>query len=301
MTLRSHDGRLWHVEPIGCPLCDSNECRPVGTKKGNYITEAFRIVECRQCGLVYVNPRLVASEIPALYDEAYYRGEGFDRTIRYDATELRTHWEYTSALTALKAVLGELNGREILDVGCGTGPLVTLLSENGANALGIDTSPNAIDLGRKNGANVRVMELNEAGEQLGRFDAVVMLEVIEHVTNPVDVLQTAAALLKPGGYILVSTGNWSLVRLEPGTPYVMPEGHICYYTPVTLAEAFRRAGIAPVDAIMNRLWIGYRLANRFFVPESVATWLAKVVHRVAPRYGPFSFGQHVGGHEQPRA
>jgi 2-polyprenyl-3-methyl-5-hydroxy-6-metoxy-1,4-benzoquinol methylase len=280
-------------------MCGSNEWRGVGTKKGNYITETFRIVECRRCRLVYVNPRLVTSEIPALYDEAYYRGEGFDRSIRYDATELHTHWEYTSALAALKQVLGELRGREILDVGCGTGPLVTLLAENGADALGIDTSANAIDLGRKSGANLRVMELGEAVGKLGRFDAVVLLEVIEHVTNPVKVLQTAAALLKPGGYIFVSTGNWLLVKLEPGTPYIMPEGHICYFTPVTLAEAFRRAGIAPVEAIKNRFWIGYRLANRFSVPDSLASWFAKVVHRVAPHYGPFPFGQRVGNREPP--
>ncbi len=73
MPVTSKDGRLWDLESIPCPLCGSSDLRVVGTKRGHFITEAFRIVACRDCGLIYINPRIAEGQIPALYDDAYYR------------------------------------------------------------------------------------------------------------------------------------------------------------------------------------------------------------------------------------
>ncbi len=289
--VRSKDGRSWHLREVRCPLCNSSRSRVSRVKNGTFIREPFRIVSCCECELRYVNPRIVTEEIPFLYDDAYYRGDGFDSSVRYDSVDLSSRWEYEFAFASLENVLGSVRNRDILDVGCGSGPLLQLLKENGANAIGIDSSVSAVTLGVAKGLDVRHLHLSEVGTGIGPFDAVVMMEVIEHLTDPVDSLRRAAALLKSGGFLFVTTGNWSFVSIRRGTPYIMPEGHLSYFTPVTLAEAFRRAGLQVVDAPKNHTWIGYRLAKRFFIPTVLATLMANIIHRVAPRLGPFPFGR----------
>lgn len=273
----STDGREWRVEQIACPLCGSERAVTAMRKRGRLIPHAFSIVRCSACGLAYVNPRIGEDEIPLLYDEAYYRGDGFDASIDYaGAGDERL---YRSVVDSLEVLLGGLRGRSILDVGCGNGALVLMLGERGANAAGIDTSERAIELARARGANATLASIDAYASPRVQFDAATVVEVIEHVPHPVEFLRAVARVVRPGGYVFATTGNWSFVRWEPGTPYVMPEGHLAYYTPPTLARAFTLAGLEAVTAPWNRTWIGWRLG--------ASEKLARVVQRVASAWAPF--------------
>jgi hypothetical protein len=94
-----------------------------------------------------------------------------------------------------------------------------------------------------------------------------------------------ARLLAPGGVLYVTTGNWNLVRLRPGTPYVMPEGHIYYFTPVTLRRYFSAAGLEPYD-VFNRTWIGARCLAPL-LGSTLARGVATTASGLAPGYGQF--------------
>lgn len=281
----SSDGRKWLLERVPCPLCGSSSYRIVKKKKGNYIQRAFDIVECRQCKMVYVNPRVSAAQLPELYNDSYYRGEGFDKSIGFYHEPNPDYWLYRAGLHSLNDALGTVKDRNILDFGCGTGALVQLLRQNGANVTGVDTSSSAIAIGERTGANVRHSTLEEMRASNERYDAVVVMEVLEHVTNPIAFLKSVAELLQPNGVLYVTTGNWTLIR---STAYVMPEGHICYYTPETLARAFTTAGLIPVGAPNNHDWIGWRISDRLSaIPRPLSLGLARFVSRFLPRYGPF--------------
>jgi 2-polyprenyl-6-hydroxyphenyl methylase/3-demethylubiquinone-9 3-methyltransferase len=104
-----------------------------------------------------------------------------------------------------------LRGLRILDVGCGGGLMSEPLAHLGAQVVGVDASPGNIAAARLHAQSKNVMvdyRLGEPTEVLSpqeRFDVVLALEVVEHVSDVPAFLGTAAALLAPGGILFVST------------------------------------------------------------------------------------------------
>ena len=68
---------LSKLEHVTCNLCGSDEYSV------RYIKDGYNIVQCNKCDLVYINPRLTQEAINQLYDENYFLGEGFDKSIQY--------------------------------------------------------------------------------------------------------------------------------------------------------------------------------------------------------------------------
>ena len=105
---------------------------------------------------------------------------------------------------------GDLNGKKILDVGCGGGLVCEPLARLGAAPTGIDLSPELIEVARAHAlqndldiayAHKRVEDVTEL------YDAVLALEVVEHVDNPAAFIKAAAARVRPGGTFVLSTLN----------------------------------------------------------------------------------------------
>jgi SAM-dependent methyltransferase len=279
---------------VSCDLCGANDPKLLMQKRGVVFDYIFQIVGCRRCGHVYVNPRLDDAAIDALYDEAYFEGRGFDRNTRYAAllegTELLEH--YHDEILTLKEAIGKLAGRSALDIGCGSGGLVRAMRIEGAEAFGYDASEHSRRLSREYGAPLAADSIDELVAQGRKYDIVTAMEVIEHTLSPTAFLRTIGGLVKPGGILFIETGNWNLVRLLRGTPYVMPEGHIHYLTPVTLRAFFRKVGI-DVTGTCNFTWAGWRKAGKRLTPAIGVTatrLVGGLASRISPQVGPFPVG-----------
>jgi len=104
-----------------------------------------------------------------------------------------------------------LSGLRILDVGCGGGLMSEALALMDAQVVGVDASPGNVAAARLHARSQSVTvdyRLGEPAEVLApeeRFDVVLALEVVEHVSDVPAFLATAAALLAPGGMLFVST------------------------------------------------------------------------------------------------
>ena len=104
-----------------------------------------------------------------------------------------------------------LSGLRILDVGCGGGLLSEALARLGAQVVGVDASPGNVAAARLHAQSQNVTvdyRLGDPSEALSpqeRFDVVLALEVVEHVSDVSAFLATAAACLAPGGMLFVST------------------------------------------------------------------------------------------------
>ncbi|MDF1683109.1 MAG: bifunctional 2-polyprenyl-6-hydroxyphenol methylase/3-demethylubiquinol 3-O-methyltransferase UbiG [Legionellaceae bacterium] len=100
---------------------------------------------------------------------------------------------------------------KMLDIGCGGGILTEGLAKLGANITGLDVEEHALKTARAHAeaSNVSIEYVCEPVELFdgGPFDAITCLEMFEHVEDPEIVIRAAVDLLKPGGYLFLSTVN----------------------------------------------------------------------------------------------
>ncbi len=171
-----------------------------------------------------------------------------------------------------------LEGREVLDVGCGGGILSEAMARLGASVTGIDLSEKALKVAQLHLLESRLAVRYElesaeslAREQAGRFDVVTCMELLEHVPDPASTVAACAALAKPGGQVFFSTisrNPKSYLFAVIGAEYVLkllPRGthdYARFIKPSELARACRAAGLREVELIgmtYNPLTRRYRL------------------------------------------
>lgn len=104
--------------------------------------------------------------------------------------------------------------KNILDIGCGGGLLTEGLHHRGGNVTGIDMADRSIEVAKLHAQDSKLdirYELSTAEEYANRyrdeFDIVTCLEMLEHVPDPESVINAAIALVKPGGWLFISTIN----------------------------------------------------------------------------------------------
>lgn len=153
----------------------------------------------------------------------------------------------------------------LLDVGAFTGVFVDAARRAGWDAVGLEPSAWAVEVARKRGTPMIPGTLADARPPDASFDAVTLWDVIEHVPDPLGELRHAAAVLKPGGLLVVHTMDCEsfFARLMGRRwPWLM-EMHIVYFSKRTLRAMAERAGFEVLDvrAQGRYLRLGY-LATR---------------------------------------
>jgi 2-polyprenyl-6-hydroxyphenyl methylase/3-demethylubiquinone-9 3-methyltransferase len=109
-----------------------------------------------------------------------------------------------------------LEGKKVVDIGCGGGILAESISQSGADTTGIDLSEKALKVAELHalevGANLTYRSISAealADDQPGQYDVVTCMEMLEHVPDPASVVRACAKLCKPGGILFFSTLNRS--------------------------------------------------------------------------------------------
>lgn len=157
--------------------------------------------------------------------------------------------------------LKPLTGLRVLDIGCGGGLVSEPLSRLGATVTGIDPAADNVEAARTHAGisgldiDYRAATAEEIAAGGEHFDAVLCLEVVEHVPDPAAFLRLAASLIRPGGILIASTINrtmkaWLLAIV--GAEYVLrwlPAGtHRWdrFVTPDEMARAMAAAGLSGI-------------------------------------------------------
>ena len=154
---------------------------------------------------------------------------------------------------ALKIASHLPRGARVLDVGCGTGCLSKILVEERELALtGVEPDSDRVAVAKGRGVNVVEGYFDETFiAQHGKFDAVVLLDVLEHLVNPGALLRIARKALNPGGRVVVSVPNvahWSVRyrllrgRFDYGPFGIMDATHLRWFTREALVRLFELTG-----------------------------------------------------------
>lgn len=221
-------------EYTNCNLCGENKT-VLYFETEESISQArdkFRLVKCRNCGLVYVNPRPTKAAISRYYpEEIYYAYRPYEDErkrplkerikglmmeyigdypiknkekvlIRWIARFSALIWE-----NSVSVVVPYKRGGRVLDIGCGTGKLLDWLKRHGWQVYGVETSKKAAEYGNSFGLNIFNGELIEAKFSSEFFDVVVINQVLEHLYDPKGTLREIHRILKRDGMLIVGVPN----------------------------------------------------------------------------------------------
>jgi SAM-dependent methyltransferase len=200
------------MEVTSCPACGSTAGSPIGTQEiagfpfattaGVFVQEDYSIRECIECGLLYKTRTLSADDFSAYYEQVDFRK--WESAVPYP-----TEREVLSLLKSLPA------NSKCLDFGCSTGRLLALLPGS-YDRYGYEVNQTAAAEAKEKG--IRILSSEELGAtSQDFFDAIVMMDVFEHLSDPVPVLSRLVALIRPGGMLIIGTGDgdYAVCRRDP--------------------------------------------------------------------------------------
>jgi SAM-dependent methyltransferase len=201
------------------------------------------LVECPECGLVYLNPRLTVAAIERLEDESDVYG--------YGDQELARQIEARRKL--LRGIAEHASGRRrtMLDVGCNRGLLLEAARREGWRAAGVELSPVAAARARELSGRPVYGRLEDVPRPWRGFDLVVAWHVLEHTTDPLDVVARVHELLRRrSGVFAVQVPSFDHVddfRADGRLGSIVCTVHNLYFTKDALEGLLRRAGFARVE------------------------------------------------------
>lgn len=197
------------MEPVTqCNLCGSRRQRTLFEGRDRLHGEpgCFNVVECQDCGLLYLNPRPSPDELDRYYPAGYI---SYPTAIQDEKSAIR-RWDRQYGLhKRCSQVIRRVGGPgRVLDVGCATGIFLDGMRQRGWDAYGVEPSAHAVQYARSRlGLNVTEGFLEDAGFQDAFFDVVTMWDVLEHVPDPRATLAEIARILKPGGWLVLNLPN----------------------------------------------------------------------------------------------
>lgn len=267
------------LESVRCNLCGSDRCvtqfhRPYKldtvSECATYAatTDEFqaygRIVRCRDCGLVYTNPRPKPGALLQGYVECVddaYLAESSSRSI--------------NAHLSMNTLKRFVKSGKLLEVGASTGYFLNAARVD-FEVAGLEPSAWACKIARERFKLDVYPESFDATTRFapGSLDAIAMIDVIEHLPDPAAALKRAAELLKPGGMLYLVTpdvGSLS-AKLLRGYWWGLRPAHIYYFDETTLRRLLEKAGF---EVVLSKSF------GRIF---SWGYWASRLRHYPKPVY-----------------
>ena len=224
-----------------CPACGSlAKTKPIYRKLG------YEIVRCSDCGLG--RTKLNDQFDPAtIYSSDYFEGNQTDGYADYLGSEAVLRREFRNVVKSLLRQ-GRTSGN-LFEIGCAYG-FFLMEARKYFDVHGCELAVDASAYCRTQGLDVVTGTVTEEClSQRGAFDVVVMLDVIEHLVEPLEVLRMASRSLNRGGHILISTGDWdSVLSRVMGSAWrlMTPPQHVFFFSYRTIHSILSRAGFRVV-------------------------------------------------------
>lgn len=239
-----------------CKLCNSDSAI-----KEKYHIDGFKVLNCKNCGLVFLDIMINGKKLEDLYCKDYYKERKeyyFDNIIANPQIGKRNKNidDFDEGLKMLRDLFPQRG--KILDVGCGIGIFLEMARRDNWHVTGVDISPFASRYAKEVfGINAYQGSLNKLKFLSESFTAVTMWDIVEHFTDPLIEIKEISRILKKGGVLLLNTPNEeSLPRVFADLLYKMSFGrfrypvkklyhiyHLYYFNPYTLTKIVESMGL----------------------------------------------------------
>ncbi|OGY71535.1 MAG: hypothetical protein A3E05_04245 [Candidatus Jacksonbacteria bacterium RIFCSPHIGHO2_12_FULL_44_12] len=277
-----------------CHLCDNQGIilyKDLTDSQG-LIDGSWDMYQCKECSLLWLNPRTIPEDIPKLYPRTYYTHAKDHRSklgLIYDAllsSVVKTHGGYgrdaairsrigwflglipivkTAALRSTLFVTGPPRGTH-LDVGCGSGLWLKKTKKLGWNTLGIDHDKEAIAIARKFGLHVLYGNMENSAIESNSIEIVTARHVLEHVLEPRTFLKECLRVLKPGGRAIIITPNIESYGAQTFSRHwrgFEPPRHLYLFSVKSLALCAKSAGFN-IETCTTLTISAFRMAMRSY-------------------------------------
>ncbi len=220
----------------------------------------------------------ILSNSPESSVKTYYDGYWNEEHLELRASEARG--QYGDLPDPVRRHMDKLipRGALCLDLGCGDGQTSGIwLTENGRRYIGVDVSAVGVQTAQARGLDARLIHIDQPLPFAeNTFDAVVCIEVLEHLFAPHEVAAEILRVLKPGAFLIATTPNTAHLRrrielglfgvwnpfgdaLSVAEPWRDP--HIRFFTPDTLRRMLRRVGFSQIEVHGHQGWIRHLQAR----------------------------------------
>jgi 2-polyprenyl-3-methyl-5-hydroxy-6-metoxy-1,4-benzoquinol methylase len=255
-----------------CPICISvniNKIRELYDDRYGY-PGIFELYKCTSCNHKFLDHRFTPRELGNLYSNYYPRSnikiEDYS-PLKY-AKGFKT-WFNGEKRSAYIYVPKKVR---VLDIGCGFGQSLGYHQNRGCEVFGVEADENIQRVADKFGFNVKVGLFDANDYEKDFFDYVTMDQVIEHVTDPQEVLSGTFSILKPNGYAILSTPNsngwgaWLFGKrwINWHTPY-----HLQHFSKKSLANIAQKTGfkIEKIKTVTSSEWLHYQWMHVMTFPK----------------------------------
>jgi SAM-dependent methyltransferase len=268
-------------QTVSCHLCS-------GADEVTYLeARGYRIAQCRNCGLWFVNPQPTVEELRQFY-ATYDDGEQWRKAEEHFSRGVR------------KAIKRIKPSGAVLDVGCGSGNFLRYMKEAGFSVVGIEPSESGSQFARdEHSIEIYHGMIEDYLEAHGarKFDVITLLNVLEHLTRPARTLLQLRQVLVPDGLLALVVpdarfhdllgrlrrfaGCKDAYWLERPKSFLsgfkLPD-HMCSFQPRTIASLLQRCGYRVVGlgnapVVLNPHF--HRNAGKFLV-----RWVSQLVHHL---------------------
>jgi 2-polyprenyl-3-methyl-5-hydroxy-6-metoxy-1,4-benzoquinol methylase len=286
---------------VRCSTCGADDAQTVGQgtdHEYHSVADIFRMVRCRACGLVYMDPRPDTSALDVIYPTNYYAYELARKRVGARGTDAwLARYMRRKAARALEPFVGRVRETardvyRILDVGCGDGTKLAEWQDAFGDARvetsGVEMNAEAATIARAAGHDVVSARVEEARLPRQGFDLIYSFHVIEHVEDPVAFMVAVHDAVRPTGYVLLDTPNvdtvdYRLFATGSWGAYHFPR-HFTLYTPATMRALAEKTGfdvlqISFAPSAIFWVWTLHallekrapRLADALFPPVEIFT------------------------------
>jgi 2-polyprenyl-3-methyl-5-hydroxy-6-metoxy-1,4-benzoquinol methylase len=244
------------------------------------MAKGYEIATCNNCSFRQVLQPPADVELEHLYSNLHVSHIKYrDKQATY--RENKTRFNLTQRFVAA--------GQLVLDAGCATGDFLAVAKDHYV-VYGVDISESAIEHARRRmpdiAAQIFSLKLENLSDQLPKFDAICMWDVVEHVRDPVSVCRALMSILKPGGYLLLSTPDVESLTskvMKQHWAFMIPPLHLGYFSRRSLAYLFARQVPGRILEFLTRgkwttlTFLAYKInqINSWLAPQALLNGLSR--------------------------